>query len=115
MGARPFVVATGAVDVLSIGKDGDLQTTAMSFLDDSATTGSRTVNLPNGRNAFAAGTASITITNLLVTSTSRVFVVLQTNDATAILKSVVPGAGNFVVTLNGNATGITKFGWMVVN
>lgn len=99
----------------AVGKDGDWKTTANSFLDDSTNTGNRTVNLPHGISAFAGGTAAVTITNSLVTATSRVFVTIQTNDATAILKNVVPGSGTFTVNLTANATGTTKFGWMVVN
>ena len=91
-----------------------LDTTA-SFTDDSATPGDRTVNKYHGINAFGAGGTSITITNSLVAATSRVFPVLQTNDATAILKNAVPVAGSFTINLSAAATGITKVGWEVVN
>lgn len=86
-----------------------------SFTDDSATTGNRTVNKVRGFNAFAATTSTITITNSFVSATSQVVVTIMTNDATALLKNVVPGAGSFVVTLNANTTGITKFAWTVIN
>lgn len=87
-----------------------------AFTDDSANTGSRTVNKPAGINAFAAGTAAITITNSVVKATSLVVAFLQTADGTlTFIKSVVPGAGSFVITGNANATGTTKVGWVVFN
>jgi hypothetical protein len=86
-----------------------------SFLDDSANPGNRTVNTTRGISAFGAGVSTITITNSLVTATSTVLAVIQTNDATALLKNVVPGASNFVLTLNANTTGITKVSWVVIN
>lgn len=108
-------IRNNGTNVLTLGFSGKTGLTASSFLDDSANTGSRTVNLPYGRNAFAAGTATLTITNNLVTATSLVFVVLQTNDATARLANVVPAAGSFAVNLTANATGTTKFAWFVIN
>lgn len=85
------------------------------FTDDSATTGSRVVNKVRGFNAFAAGATSLTITNSFVTAASQVVCTLITNDATAILKNVVPANGSFTVTLSAAATGTTKFAWLVVN
>lgn len=84
------------------------------FLDDSGTTGDRTSNHVRGFNAFGAGSAAITITNSFVTATSQILCTLMTNDATALLKNVVPGAGSFVITLNAVTTGITKVAWIVV-
>lgn len=86
-----------------------------NFLDDSATTGNRTVNKSRGINAFAGGSSSITITNSHVTATSTVLAVLQTNDATAIIKNVVPTSGSFDINLSAAATGTTKVAWTVIN
>lgn len=86
-----------------------------NFVDDSATTGNRTVNAVRGVSAFAAASAAITITNSFCVSTSTlVLAVLQTNDATARLANVVPAAGSFVINLTAAATATTKVGWVVL-
>lgn len=87
-----------------------------NYIDDSATTGSRTVNRLRGKNAFAIGALAVTITNSLVTANSQVICTLEFIDATlTTILSCVPGAGSFVVTANVNATAATKFGWVVIN
>ena len=87
--------------------------TYSDFTDDSATTGNRTVNASRGFSAFAATTATITITNSFVAATSQIIATVMTNDATAVLKNCVPAAGSFTCNLNGNTTGITKLAWTV--
>jgi hypothetical protein len=77
--------------------------------------GAATLNTPSGRSAIAAAASSCVITNSLVSATTIVLVVLMTNDGTALLKNVVPGAGSFTVTLNAAATGNTNFGWVLWN
>lgn len=75
-----------------------------------------TINGISGRFQLSSGAASIVVTNSLVTATSIVMVMLETNDATAtFLKSVVPAAGSFTVTVNANATATTKFSFFVVS
>jgi hypothetical protein len=86
-----------------------------SFTDDSANTGNRTVNKLRGISAFAGSSSAITISNNLVTSTSTVLAVLQTNDATAQIKNVVPGSNTFTINLTANTTGVTKVSWVVIN
>jgi hypothetical protein len=85
------------------------------FTDDSGTTGSRTVNKPAGKNAFAAAATTITITNSCVTADSIILPVLQTNDTTAKSVIAVPTAGSFDLILNAAATGTTVVGWVVFN
>lgn len=80
------------------------------------TTGNQTIDKPVGTVNFAAGASVITVTNALVVSTSIVFGVIRTADATAtFIKSIVSGAGSFVITLNANATAETSVGFMVTN
>lgn len=89
---------------------------ATNYIDDSATTGSRTVNRARGKNAFAIGAAIVTVTNSLVTANSSVFASLEFIDATlTTILTVIPGTGSFVITGNANATAATKFSWFVVN
>lgn len=86
------------------------------YVDDSATTGDRTVNRLRGKNAFAIGAAAVTITNSKVTANSQVVCSLETIDVTLTqILTVVPGPGSFVVTANTTATAATKFSWTVIN
>jgi len=87
-----------------------------NYIDDSATTGNRTVNRLRGKNAFAIGALAVTVTNSLVTANSQVICTLEFIDATLTqILTVVPGPGSFVVTADVNATAATKFGWVVIN
>lgn len=79
------------------------------------TTGNQTISKPTGRVNFAAGASSLTVTNTLVSATSIVICSVNTNDATALIKNVVPGAGSFVITLNANATAETAVSFIVLN
>lgn len=87
--------------------------------------GSGTVALANGltfsnagyrgSSTVSAGSATKTVTAAGCSATSLPIVTLTTNDATAVLKNVVPGSGSFVVNLTANATGITAFQWVCLN
>lgn len=79
------------------------------------TTGDQTINKPSGTVNIATGNSSITVTNSLVTANSLVFAVVRTNDAAAIIKNVVPGAGSFVITLNAATGAETSIGFFVIN
>jgi hypothetical protein len=83
--------------------------------NSTGTPGNATLNFPAGRSAIAAGATTVTITSSFVSASSIILVCLQTNDATAILKNVVPGAGSFVVNLTAAATANTNFCWFVMN
>lgn len=75
-----------------------------------------TINKPSGQVSVAIGASTVTVTNNLVTATSIVLAVLQFVDATATqILSVVPGSGSFVITVNANATALTKIGFVVIN
>lgn len=83
--------------------------------DSSGTPGNQASNTPSGRCSIAAAGTTVTVTNSLVTAASRVFCSVGSNDTTAILKNVVPGAGSFVVTMNAAVTATTNINWFVVN
>lgn len=84
--------------------------------DGSGTPGAVTINKPSGKAAIASSSASIVITNSLVTSASSVFVQLQTTDATLhSVQTVVPAAGSFTVTCNATATGTPTICFLVIN
>lgn len=79
------------------------------------TTGAQTISRPSGTVNFLAGTSSLVVTNTLVTTSSIVFAVVRTNDTTATIKNVVPGAGSFTITLTAAATAETSVGFFVIN
>ena len=84
------------------------------FTDTSGTPGNATINTPRGRCSVNGG-ANVIITNSLVTANSTVLVVVTSNDATASLKNVVPGAGSFTITLQAAATGTANIDFVVIN
>lgn len=79
------------------------------------TTGAQTINKAAGSVNFATGTSTLVVTNSLVTTNSLVLCVVQTADATAVLKSVVPAAGSFTITLNAATTAETRVAFHVIN
>lgn len=81
-----------------------------------ATTGNQTIDKIAGTvNIAAAGTA-VTVTNSMVDTSSIVLCVLRTADTTAtFIKSVVPGSGSFVITLNAAAAAEVSIGFVVLN
>lgn len=80
--------------------------------DSTGLPGAATQNTYSGRVAIAAGASSVVVTNSRITSTSKVFAVLQTVDATLTqVLSVVPASGSFTVHGNANATAATNIAW----
>lgn len=82
---------------------------------NTATVGAVTINKAAGRVRIAAAGSSVVVTNSLVTAASKVFCTIATNDATAVLKNVVPAAGSFTITLNAATTAETAIDFFVVN
>lgn len=88
--------------------------------DSTGTPGAATITTPTGQFAIAAGAGAagttITSTSDVVTTASIIHAVLQETDATCtFIKSVIPGAGSFVVTTNANCTADTNVGFVVFN
>ena len=79
------------------------------------TTGNQTINKMAGSVNFAIAATAITVTNSLVSTTSNIIAVAQTNDATGYVKNVVPGAGSFVINLVAGATAETRVAFWVFN
>lgn len=80
------------------------------------TTGAQTINKMAGTVNFAAAATSIVVTNSTVTATSIVFPVIRTADTTCtFVKSVVPAAGSFTITLNAGCAAETSIGFFVTN
>lgn len=72
-------------------------------------------NLKNGTGTITALSATATITDASITTSSKVFVVITQNDATAVLKNVVPGSGSAVLNLTVAATSNTTFAYFIMN
>ena len=78
-------------------------------------TGNQTINKTSGTVNIAAAGTTVTVTNSLVTTSSIVFAVIRTNDTTAYIKNVVPGAGSFDINLGAAATAEISIGFIVNN
>jgi hypothetical protein len=99
-------------DIYKIENNGKISYLANAI---SGTTGNQTINTPSGNVNFAAGATALTVTNSLCTTSSLVFATIRTNDATAIIKNVVPAAGSFTINLDAGATGVTSVGFFIIN
>lgn len=86
------------------------------YLDfvNTVTVGNVTINAPSGRVNVAAAASAITVTNNLCKADSHVFAQCATNDATAVVKNVVPGVGSFVINLVA-ATAQTAINFFIVS
>lgn len=79
------------------------------------TVGAQTINKAAGTVNFAAGAASLVVTNSLVTANSLVMTFIRTNDATAILGITTCAAGSFTIRMSTVPTAETSVGFFVVN
>ena len=79
------------------------------------TTGAQSINKASGKVNFAAGATSLVVTNALCQTTSIVHATVLTDDATAYVKNVVPGNGNFTIKLGAAATSESSVGFIVYN
>lgn len=119
------------LDVNSFNDTFDFQSTAFGTVDfdnisnlklrrsitAGGTTGNQTINYPVGTVNFAAGagTAGITVTNSTVSTSSIIFAIARTNDATCSVKNVVPASGSFVIRMTANCTAETSVAFWVTN
>lgn len=107
---RPYTNASCSLGVSAVGF-------SKLFMDytNTGTIGAVTINKAAGRVNVAAAATSVVVTNSYVTAASKVFCTIAQNDATAVLKNVVPAAGSFTITLNAAATANTAIDFFVVN
>lgn len=108
-----FRFAGSAGELINLRTDGKFALLATNTA--AGTTGAQTINKPSGTVNFAAAATSLVVTNSLCTASSIVFAVIRTNDATAVIKNVVPAAGSFTITLNAAATAETSVGFFIIN
>lgn len=112
--------ATGIVEInnATLGTFRDLklrQLYADATLTAGGTTGNQTIDKSAGSVNFAAAATTLTVTDSLVSTSSIIICTVLTNDGTAAIKNVVPGAGSFVITLTAAATAETRVGFVVIN
>lgn len=113
-----FVLGIGAStgseeNALAVHKNGDIK--LFRTITTAGTTGAQTINKPAGSVNFAIATSSLVVTNSLVNVDSIVICSVQTADATAVMKNVVPTAGSFTITLNAATTAETRVSFLVIN
>lgn len=87
------------------------------FMDytNTGTVGAVTINKASGRVNVAAAASSIVVTCSFCTVGAKVFASISQNDATAILKNVIPAAGSFTINLSAAATANTAVDFFIVN
>jgi hypothetical protein len=86
------------------------------YTNNSGTPGNTTINTPSGRAAIAAAATACVVTCSACLATSKVFVTLESADATLLyVKQVTVAAGSFTVTGVAAATGSCTFSFLVVN
>lgn len=113
LAAQPVIFGTNNLERLRISGTGSI--VFPSTVTAGGTTGNQTINKPSGTVNIAAAGTTVTVTNSLVTTSSIIIPVLRTNDATAIIKNIVPGSGSFVINLNAAATAEISIGFFVIN
>lgn len=77
--------------------------------------GDRTIHTPLGIVNIGLGVSSITVSNDLCNTNSIVFAVVRNNDPAAVIKSVTPSNGSFIILLNAATGGETSVGFHVLN
>jgi hypothetical protein len=100
-------------DILRIRSDG--KNTYWATNTATGTTSVQTINRPSGTINIAAGESSKLVNNSLCTTSSIVLPVMRTNDATALIDSVVPGNGSFTIYLTAAAAAETSVGFFIIN
>lgn len=106
-------LAGSAGEIFRVRTDGQIALLATNTAP--GTTGNQTIDKPSGKVNIAAAGTTITVTNALCTTASIVIATVLTNDTTALIKNVVPGAGSFVITMNAAVTAETSIGFLIIN
>lgn len=118
---------SAAADILGISANGITQMTVSATstsimnklampatLTPDGTTGNQTINKPAGTVNVAAAASSVTVTNSLVTSTTIVDAMAQTNDANCYVKDTEPANGSVVIRMTGPCAGETKVAFWLI-
>jgi hypothetical protein len=112
-GTSLLIQNTAPVELLKVLDNGKTSFAATNTA--AGTTGAQTINKASGTVNFAAAATSLVVTNSLCTTSSIVFAMVRTNDATAWVENVVPDAGSFTINLGAAATAETSVGFFIIN
>jgi hypothetical protein len=112
-GTSLLIQNTTPVELLKVLDNGKTSFAATNTA--AGTTGAQTINKASGTVNFAAAATSLVVTNSLCTTSSIVFAMVRTNDATAWVENVVPAAGSFTINLGAAATAETSVGFFIIN
>jgi hypothetical protein len=111
--SKIFTVRTGVgsteVEQINVLKGGIIN---QQGTDSSATPGNATINKATGISAISINNTTVTITNSLVTATSKILITWL-GDHGAARSWVVRSAGSFTVTLSSAASVNTSFAWEI--
>jgi len=100
-------------EIMNIRADG--RTAFLATNTATGTTTVQTINRPSGTINIAAGESSKLVNNSLCTTASIVLPVMRTNDATALIDSVVPDNGSFTIYLTAAAAAEISVGFFIIN
>lgn len=115
LGGTALSTSANAIANLGTAAESFIQLFLDQTLTAGGTTGNQTINKSAGSVNFAAAATTLTVTCNKCTTSSIVVCTVLTDDATATIKNVVPGAGSFVITLTAAATAETRVGFWVLN
>lgn len=108
------LAATSNLGIFDLG--GILRYNLNRTITAGGTVGARTIDKPAGTVNFAAAATSLVVTNSTVSTSSIIFTTMRTADTTCtFVKSVVPAAGSFTITLNAGCAAETSVGFLVTN
>lgn len=107
---RPYTNGSCGLGVANVG----FTKLYMDFTN-TGTIGAVVINKASGRVNVAAAASAVVVTCSVCTAGSKVFASISQNDATAILKNVIPAAGSFTINLNAAATANTAVDFFIVN
>lgn len=116
-----FGIATGGAQRLQVSSTA-LQLSAAVQLDldttitAGGTTGAQTINKQAGSVNFAAGNATLVVTNSMVSTSSVILVTVATNDATMLSAHAVAGSGSFTIYADpAPPTAETRVNFLIMN
>jgi len=110
--ARALAIQTDGITQITVGTNGLVS--YPTTITTAGVTGDKTIDKLTGTVNIAAAGTSVVVTNSLVSVNSIVFCVIRTNDTTARIANVVPGAGSFTVNIVAT-TAEVSIGFLVVN
>lgn len=111
--ASIFDNASYPIGTITLTNGATIALTASKTITTGGVTGAVTSTTLNGTVNFAAAATSLVVTHALVTTGSIITIAMRTNDTTAVLGSVVAGAGSFTIRMKTAPTAETSVGYVI--